>query len=287
MSFIRATAPLICGALGLAGCSGSDVLNALTPGAGYELTIDVAYGGHPRQQLDIYVPADGATAKATIVYFYGGSWQSGAKDDYRFLGQAFAARGYRVVVPNYRHYPEIRYPVFLEDSAAAVAWTQRTIGDDVPLFVMGHSAGAYNAAMLALDPRWLSATGVKEVQAIDGFVGLAGPYDFLPLVDPNLMEIFGPKDKRARTQPINYVTANAPQMLLLTGGDDETVLPKNSRNLAAKLNAVGGKATLKEYSGVGHLRIIGAISWPMRFIAPTLVDADAFFDGLIEAPAAG
>lgn len=284
MGFIRATAPLICGALGLAGCSGPDVLNALTPGAGYELTADIAYGDHPRQRLDVYVPADGAPAKATIVYFYGGSWQVGAKDDYRFLGQAFAARGYRVVVPNYRLYPEIRYPAFLEDSAAAVVWAQRAVGDAAPLFLMGHSAGAYNAAMLALDARWLTSAGVSQDQAIDGFVGLAGPYDFLPLVDPNLMAIFGPKETRDRTQPITYVTTNAPPMLLLTGNDDTTVLPKNSRNLAAKLNGIGGKATLKEYSGVGHLRIIGAIAWPMRFIAPTLEDTDAFFNGLIQTP---
>ena len=281
MGLIRATAPLICGALGLAGCSGTDVLNALTPGAGYEAQQDIAYGVHPRQKLDVYIPADGATAKATIVYFYGGSWQVGVKDDYRFLGQAFAARGYRVVVPDYRLYPGVRYPAFLEDAAAAVIWTKASVEDGSPLFLMGHSAGAYNAAMLALDPRWLAAAGGASEQPVDGFVGLAGPYDFLPLVDPNLMEIFGPKAGRGRTQPINYVTADAPPMLLLTGGGDTTVLPKNSRNLAAKVNAAGGKATLKEYGGVGHLRIIGAVSWPMRFFAPTLEDADAFFKSLI------
>lgn len=287
MGLIRATTPLICGALALAGCSGPDVLNALTPGAGYELTENIAYGEHPRQQLDVYTPSSGAPAKATIVYFYGGSWQSGARQDYRFLGQAFAARGYRVVVPDYRVYPDVRYPAFLEDAAAAVAWTHRSAGGDAPLFLMGHSAGAYNAAMLALEPRWLAGAGLDRNSAVAGFAGLAGPYDFLPLVDPNLMEIFGPVETRQATQPITYVTGDAPPMLLLTGDDDTTVKPKNSRNLAASVQAAGGRATLKEYDGVGHLRIIGAIAWPMRFVAPTLEDVDAFFQGLLPAEPRG
>lgn len=284
MAFLRALTPVLCGSLALAGCSGPDVLNALTPSSGYRLVKDIAYGDGPRRKLDLYVPdgpevADGPLP--TVVYFYGGSWQTGTKDDYRFIGQAFAARGYQVVVPDYRLYPEVRYPDFLEDAAAAVAWVAARAGEAGrragPIFLLGHSAGAYNGAMLALDRRWLSAAGVDRDRTVAGFAGLAGPYDFLPLVDPALMEIFGPKDARPLTQPIRYADAGAPPMLLATGADDDTVRPKNSANLAARLRDLGSRVEAPVYDRVGHLMIVAALARPFRFLAPVLDDVDSFF----------
>jgi acetyl esterase/lipase len=268
--------PLVCGALALTGCSGTGFLNALTPRDGYSLDAGVRYGDGPRRLLDVYTPAAANGTTPTLIFFYGGSWQTGERQEYRFVGQAFAAKGYRVVIPDYRLYPEVRYPTFLEDAAAAVAWAARTADEGAPIFLVGHSAGAYNAAMLALDPRWLASVGLSR-RAIEGVATLAGPFDFLPLEDPDLMAIFGPMDERPKTQPIAYVDGAAPPMLLLTGDADDTVYPRNSIRLAAAIEAAGGQVAFKQYPGLGHLRIVGALAKPTRFLGPVRDDIVNYF----------
>jgi acetyl esterase/lipase len=257
----------------LVACSGSAVVNALTPRSGYTVERDLAYGREARQRLDLYLP-DGAAADAPLlVFFYGGNWQSGSKDDYRFVGQAFAARGYVTAVPDYRVYPEVRYPDFIGDGALAVA-RLRERHPDRRLFLAGHSAGAYLAAMLALDRRWLGGAGCAPVTAA---AGLAGPYDFLPLSDPVLKIIFGPEPAGPDTQPVTYVAPGAPPMLLATGTADRTVRPRNSLVLAERLRAAGVTAELVEYPDLGHVQIVAALAAPLRFVAPVLDDVDAFF----------
>ncbi|WP_299615668.1 alpha/beta hydrolase [Pelagibius sp.] len=253
----------------LTSCSGADLVNALTPSDGYRLQEGVSYGPDPRHRLDLYLPKDSAP-RATVVYFYGGGWEDGERGDYRFVGEAFASQGLAVAIPDYRLYPQVRYPAFLEDSAAAVAWLRENLTG--PLYLVGHSAGAYNAVMLALDRRWLAAQGLAPCKALSGVVGLAGPYDFLPLRDPDLKAIFGPPEGRPATQPINYVSAEAPPLLLLSGTDDGIVLPYNSRVLAESQRAAGGMAEARFYQDLGHIRIIGALSRPLRGSAPVLDD---------------
>ncbi|MGB7290528.1 MAG: alpha/beta hydrolase, partial [Candidatus Macondimonas sp.] len=189
--------------LALAGCSGISVLNALTPGSGYTRQAGIVFDEHTGLQLDVYAPS-GARNAPVAVFFYGGSWQEGAREDYRFVGEALARQGLVVVVPDYRLYPAVRYPAFLQDAAQAVAWTRSHIatygGDPESLVLMGHSACAYNAAMLTLDPDFLQAVGVQR-GVIRGMVGLAGPYDFLPLKEPALQRIFAPAGDLRLTQP--------------------------------------------------------------------------------------
>lgn len=264
----------------LAACSGPDLVNALVPRDGYRVANNIAYGAAPRQRLDVYLPDDAAARMATVIFFYGGGWSDGDKDDYLFVGQAFAARGYAVVIPAYRLYPEIVYPAFLQDLAAAVAWTTRRMAAEVgtkpaPLFFVGHSAGAYNAAMLALDERWLAAHGLTPCETVAAVVGLAGPYDFLPLDSRKLEAIFGVPTP-PETQPIRHVDGRTPPMLLISGLDDEKVLPRNSRNLAARLRENGGAAEERYYDGIGHIRLVGALATPLRGLAPTLDDVDEF-----------
>lgn len=258
---------VLCGLL--ASCSGTDLVNALTPSDGYSLQRDIAYGPDPRHRLDLYRPKS-RDPEATVVFFYGGGWEDGERGDYRFVGEAFASQGLAVAVPDYRLYPEVRYPTFLEDSAAAVAWLRENLAG--PLYLVGHSAGAYNAVMLALDRRWLGAHGLVPCKALSGAVGLAGPYDFLPLRDRDLKAIFGPPEGRPATQPITYVSAEAPPLLLLSGTDDGIVLPYNSRVLAERQRAAGGDAQARFYEDLGHIRIIGALSRPLRSSAPVLDD---------------
>jgi acetyl esterase/lipase len=220
-----------------------------------------------------------------IVFLYGGSWQSGSKALYRFVGLSLASCGFITVIPDYRVYPEIRYPAFLRDNAEAVAFVKRHAadwgGDAHRLFLIGHSAGAYNAAMLALDRRWLGEVGLDPNRDVAGVVGLAGPYDFLPLRDATLKVIFGPEDQRPDTQPINHVDGRAAPMLLLAGDRDGTVDPGNSTRLAAAIRCRGGAASVRIYPGLGHVSVLTSMSGLFRRRGGVLDQVAAFVE---EAP---
>ncbi len=197
---------------------------------GYRIERDLAYGPDPRQKLDLYVPGSSDGARAGVALLYGGSWESGSKAITRRWAQAFASKGIIVAVADYRLYPQVRYPAFVEDGARAFAFLHAHVaahgGDPARLFVSGHSAGAYIAMMLAADPRYLRAAGADPAW-VRGVIGIAGPYDFLPLQDKNLIAIFGGAN-RPDTQPINYIDGKRPPMLLAYGDDDTTVLPRNT-----------------------------------------------------------
>ena len=219
-------------------------------GIGIQLTRSIAYAERVRQRLDICRPVD-AVAAPVIVFFYGGGWRSGNKALYRYVAKALARRGYVAVVPDYRIYPEVRYPEFLEDGALVVRWVKDNIGrfggDAEKMFLQGHSAGAHIAAMLSIDARWLADVGLVPGRDIAGLIGIAGPYDYLPLRDATLQTIFGGAD-RAETQPIFHVAPGVPPALLLTGGRDRLVEPGNSTRLAARLSTAGNAATVKYLS---------------------------------------
>jgi acetyl esterase/lipase len=217
-----------------------------------------------------------------VVFLYGGGWKDGDKADYRFVAATLAARGFLTVVPDYQLFPAVRFPVFLQDNAAAVAWTKANIarygGDPRRIFLMGHSAGAYNVAMLTLDKQWLGADGLDPDRDIAGMIGLAGPYDFLPLHDPELDDIFGPAGDLRLSQPITFARGNAPPMFLAAGTSDTTVLPRNTENLAAAVRRDGGVVEERLYPGVNHTKIIGAMSGVMRWLAPSMADVIGFLD---------
>ena len=275
-------------ALGLlapvAACSPTGLLNSFIPETGFRVEKDVAYGDHPRQRLDVYEPLGLRAPAPVIVFFYGGSWQTGSKDRYLFAGQAFASAGAIVVIPDYRTWPEVMFPDFIEDGAQAVAWVEDNIegfgGDPERISLMGHSAGAHIAAMLALDRSFLTAAGANP-DRLEALIGLAGPYDFLPIRARTVKKIFAVED-RQQTQPITFVRPGAPRALLLHGDEDGTVLAKNSRNLAAALERAGVPVTLEIYEGIGHLEIVAALAAPLRWLADSREDVLRFL-GLEEA----
>ena len=239
-------------------CSPVPVLNLLVPRSGYSVRADLAYGGNPRQKLDLYIP-DGLNAPAPVMlFFYGGTWQSGTKDLYRALGQAFATKGIVVAVADYRLYPEAKYPDFLNDGAMALRFVHDHVaqygGDPGRVFLSGHSAGAYIAVMLASDPAYLVNVH-GELSWIRGVIGIAGPYDFLPLHRMDLIAIFGGPN-RTETQPISYIDGKRPPMFLAAGADDATVEPANTTRMAARLQGFGSEVETKIYPGVGHIGII-------------------------------
>ncbi len=267
----------------MAGCavfSPVRILNGVAQGS-FSITHSIAYGPYPRDNLDVYTPPHAHDAPV-VVFYYGGSWQDGDKSMYRFVGAALADKGVVAIIPNYRVYPQTDFPGFLQDSAAAFAWAHQHAaeygGNPDRIFVMGHSAGAYNAAMLALDPKWLAPFGLSPQRNITGFIGLAGPYDFLPLKDPVLKTIFGPPDDLARTQPINFVTPGAPPAFLAAGKADHTVSPGNTTRLAARLAQAGDEVEMKLYPGIGHRRLIGAFSPLLRWLSPVLADCLTFIN---------
>jgi acetyl esterase/lipase len=226
------------------------------------------------------------------VFFYGGNWDSGERGDYAFVGKALASRGIVAVVVDYRLYPDVAYPDFLTDSAMAVAWAAKQAGnyggDPKRLFVMGHSAGAYNAAMVALDSRWLAAQGMTP-GALRGWIGLAGPYDFLPIKNDNIKPVFHFPNTPADTQPINHVTAGAPPALLIAARNDKVVNPDaNTGHLAEKLRAQHTPVDARYFDKVSHATLVGSLSGPLRWLAPTLDTIAQFVNsdgGRIVAPA--
>lgn len=264
-----------------AGCTPADPLNLLAPRGSWDRT-SLPYADGVRHTLDVYRPRaakDAHQSAPVVVFFYGGNWQGGQRDMYLFLAASLAARGYVTVVPDYRIYPPARFPAFLEDGAQAVLWAKRNAarfgGDPGRLFLMGHSAGAHIAAMLTLDGQWLREVGLESRRDIAGLIGIAGPYDFLPLRDPTLQTIFAGPDLN-RTQPISFVTGGEPPALLVTGAADQTVRPGNTTRLAARLRAAGGVVTEIVYPRIGHTTIIGAFAPVLRFLAPVLSDVDDF-----------
>ena len=260
------------------GFSPADLPNLWKPNGAWEKHGGLVYGGKPRQKLDVYKPRHAARAPV-LVFFYGGSWQGGSRDLYPFVGASLAAQGIVTVVPDYSIFPPARFPMFGEDAARAVRFARESAaqwgGDPVRLVLMGHSAGAYIAAMLSFDPQWLRQVGLNSQTDLAAFIGLAGPYDFLPIESRTLRTIFGGANG-TETQPISFVTGKEAPSLLISARRDRLVSPGNSRRMAAKIHAHGGVAEERTYGGVGHLTLIGAFAPGLRVLAPVLRDVTQF-----------
>lgn len=238
-----------------------------------------AYGAGARQRLDVYAPPAATVAEPVALFFYGGSWDSGRRVDYAWAGRALAARGFLTLVPDYRLFPEVVFPDFLDDCATAVRWAVDNAaglgGDPQRIVLIGHSAGAYNAAMLALDARYLQAAGV-EPGVVRAFAGLSGPYDFLPLDGPVTRRTFGKALDLPDTQPGRFATASSPAAFLASGDADTTVYPRNTRKLAAALRDVGARVEERHYPGLDHSDTVLALSRPFRGKADLLGQMTTF-----------
>jgi acetyl esterase/lipase len=241
----------------------------------------VAFGPEARHRLDVYAPRrrTPAAPPPVAVFYYGGSWDSGGRADYNWVGRALASRGFLTVVPDYGLHPAVRYPDFLADSALAVRWVQDHAaafgGDPERIVLVGHSAGAYNAAMVALDHRYLQAAGVEPAR-VRALAGLAGPYDFLPLTDPIAIRTFGEAADLSSTQPTAFAGAHAPPAFLAHGTRDAVVWPRNTRRLARALRNAGAVVEERHYEALDHVRLVLALSRPFRRAAPVLDEMAAF-----------
>ncbi len=198
-------------------------------------------------------------AAPTVVFFYGGSWRNSTREDYRFVGQSLARAGFLVIVPDYRKAPQVVFPAFIEDSARAVAWAKKHAaeysGDPSRIFLVGHSSGAHMAALLGTDAHFLRAVGMQP-RDLAGIVGLAGPYDFLPITDPLIKQAFGPESEWPKSQPVNFVDGDEPSFLLLQGTADKLVWPRNAERLAVKLRAQHEAVEVRMLDGASHAGLL-------------------------------
>lgn len=276
----------------LAACSIGGTLAALTPGSTGEVVFDQRFGEHPRDQADVYKPlattkppaSDSASLRPLLVFIYGGSWRSGSRGTYQFVGKALADLGYVTVIPDYRVYPEVQFPGFIEDNARAVAWAAKNAeqwgADPNRIVLVSHSAGAYNAAMLLTDPGYLADVGIP-VEQIVGFVGLAGPYDFYPILNERVMPVFNHPNYPSRSQPIRLVHDNLPPSFIGSASEDDLVEPqRNATQFARLLEEQGVPVTLKLYDRVGHMTLIGSFAGPLQWLAPVLDDVETFLNQL-------
>jgi len=273
---------LLCSLLGLIGCTdlGLFVVNRLAAFSDYSAIENIPYGSDKLQRLSVYSPenlsANDGVAPATIIFFYGGCWggcRTLNKESYLFVAEAITSRGYNAILVDYRRHPAVKFPEIIDDARRAVEWVHRNIeqygGDSELIFIMGHSAGAHLGAMLTLDETYLDK---NTYQAIQGFIGLSGPYDFLPHTEPYQYAVFGPETRYAESQPINYVDGTEPPLLLLYGEDDTQVKSRNIINLARKVRMHGGTVETHFYDGIDHAEILAALSIPLQSTTPVIDD---------------
>jgi acetyl esterase/lipase len=263
----------------LTSCSGFSyfVANAPASFGAFHRTRDLAYGPEARQHLDVYRP-EAAGTHPIVVFFYGGSWSMGRKAQYAFIGAALASRGYVTVIPDYRLYPEVRFPAFVDDSAQAVAWIYQHAhelgADPSRIVLMGHSAGAHMAALLALDSTYLNRAGVPG-SSIAGLVGLSGPYALDPNTD-TLRTIFSSPCTPDDWQPVHFASSAAPPTLLLHGLKDDVVYPMHTEKLRDALLSRGVDVETHLYPGRGHADTAASFTYIARFRTPALKQTLAF-----------
>jgi acetyl esterase/lipase len=268
------------GTLLLSGCQSAlfSVVNARQPSAGVVAHQNIVFDASAGLSLDVYAPPDAHDAPV-VVFFYGGSWKSGKRQWYRWVGEALAAKGIVTVVPDYRQWPKVRLDGFMHDGAEAVRWAHDHAGeyggDTAHLFVMGHSAGGHIAALLATDASWLGSVGMKP-HDLSGLIGLAGPYDFLPLTNDDFVDMFGhTAEQQARSQPVNFVEGDEPPALLLQGESDGTVRPSNALSLQRHYQARGEQVEVKLYPDTGHMGVLFGLGTG-KHKAPVLDDVVTF-----------
>lgn len=269
--------------LAISACTQAAFTAANLPTHLAEMTVehDRAYGSEPLQKLDVYIPANTREKQLdVVVFFYGGRWTYGAKEDYRFVAATFVKEGFIVVIPDYRKYPQVRFPVFAEDGAKALAWVfdhiSESHGNPTRIHVVGHSAGAHIGALLAADPHYLADEGKDRSLTIHDFAGLAGPYAFTP-DEPDLEDMFGPPQNYPNMQVTTFIDGTQPPMLLLYGNKDTAVKLANLEKLEQRIKQRGGCIRAHIYPDADHTDLIGALSWWNRQRVPVVEDITTFF----------
>ena len=270
----RLSAPLTLLVLGgalLSACNPAAPVNAVVNLTGLKVTRDLKYGPDARNVLDLYEPEGGGANRPVVLFIHGGSWSGGSKAEYVFVGDSLARAGYVTAVMNYRLAPRHPYPDYVQDGALALRWLQdnasRYGGNGARLYVMGHSAGAFNAVELVDNERWLREAGVP-IANVKAVVGIAGPYDY-DFRQFKSRTAFPAGGDPANIMPSRHVREGAPPHLLLVAGNDGTVDPSNGLKMKAALEARKIPLTFTVLPGVNHITVIGAMSRNLTFLGGT------------------
>lgn len=229
-------------------------------------SLTVAFAPDVGLSMDVYRPTSvGAKPAPVVVFFYGGSWRRGAREQYKFVGQRLAENGVLAVVADYRTYPQAKFPAFMDDAARAVRRVHDDAaswgGDPRHLFIAGHSAGAQIAALLGTDARYLGRQGMKPAE-LAGVIGLSGPYDFE--VTGDLVDVFGAPSQWPLAQAVNFVDGDEPPFLLIHGKSDRVVEYVDSVELSERLRTHGVPATLDLLPDAGHITPLAGLYDPNR-----------------------
>lgn len=261
--------------------SGGALFSAIVAESGPRITRDVPFGPLVRHKLDIYQPASGAGTGPIAFFIYGGSWRDGERSTYGFVGAALAARGITTVIADYRLYPDVRFPAFVQDAALSYRWVATNLaangGSPRPIILVGHSAGAHIAALLAFDQRYLAAVG-PDVARPAALIGMAGPYSFDPTTWSSTAEVFATVRVADQARPIAFAGPHAPPTLLLHGEDDTTVKLWNTNQLAVALTSHAVRVRKVLMPGIGHIGLVTAIAKPLRWRAPVLDEIVGFIE---------
>jgi acetyl esterase/lipase len=260
----------------LVSCTPRQILNGVSNTRERQVTTlkDLSYGALERQKLDVYLPTALQTKEKNIpmIFFvHGGSWSNGSKEDYKFLGEAITKQGLGLAVINYRLVPSVTYPAFVEDTQLAMRWvhdhaTDWGVNPD-KIFLMGHSAGAFNVAAAIVDTERLKAVGLKASD-FAGVIGVAGPYDF-EFKGQYTERVF--KGYTRKEAMPSYKVARGmglPPFLLLTVDKDELVGPENGELMLAALKENGVYVEQKTIFGTDHASVIGSLVERAAFLAP-------------------
>ncbi|WP_425147390.1 alpha/beta hydrolase [Deinococcus sp.] len=253
-----------------AACSPLVAINAVVSTSNLSVTPNLPYGPDVRNLLDVYQPASASRAPV-VLFIHGGSWDSGSKDDYKFVGESFAREGYLVAIMNYRLAPKNPYPAYIQDAAQALKWLRGHAaeygGNPDDLFVMGHSAGAFNAVEVVDNARWLSEAGVP-ISAVHGVIGVAGPYSY-DYRGMGTASAFPAGSDPADVMPANHVRADAPPHLLLVAANDQVVYPQNGERMKAALEARKIPLTFTVLPNLDHYTIVGSLARSLTFLGKT------------------
>jgi arylformamidase len=219
--------------------------------------LDVAYGAHPGERLDIF-PAERATPAPIHVFIHGGYWQWLDKKDFSYVARAFVPAGIAAVVINYALIPTVTMAELVRQCRASIAWVYTNAasfgGDPQRITISGHSAGGHLVAML-LATAW--ATFGLPADAVKAGAGISGLYDLEPIRLCYLNDVLGltPDDARAHS-PMHRPPKHIAPLLLPLGDREGPEYHRQSETMASVWREHGGRAEVLDLAGHDHFSIV-------------------------------
>lgn len=235
------------------------------------IAYDDGPGADPvKNALDLYGP-EGGTGLPVLLFFHGGVWQRGDKNEYRNIGEALAQREILTAVVNYRLTPAVRHPQHVRDAARATAWAVRHApaygGRPDRVFLSGHSAGGHLITLLLFDPQYLRAEGL-EPEILAGVIPLSGIFDLTRPIDDTpeggfARHIFPPFGEQPRVleaaSPVRHLHPTRVPILVVLAGNDYTDMQGQSRLFVEALQERRISVKFETIPGRGHFELVQAI----------------------------